>query len=249
MDAERLLACEVEAWRRAVLAARERVVFVVPKRVAGRLVSPHSFWHEIAARLDLKETATAKVTRSVQALLHEPGHSQASNCSSALPCRPLASEWSLPRSLLSFEEGRDKPTSATALETFATCPLAWVLDDAGIERGMVVKVPEGPLLNGTISHRLVEEVFLERAFEQDEEAFVLQTKLVLDALIRTEAATLLLPGASSERTQLEAQHLRRRACAAQVPGHEWSTHRRGRGGAASRERARQGLRAARSPRS
>lgn len=206
VDPERLLAREVEAWRRAVLAGRERVVFVVPNRVAGRLASPHPFWHEIVARLDLKEASAAKLTRSAQALLRDAdGVTPSVEVLDPLPLPAARVEWLLPAGLLSFDEGREKPTSATALETFASCPLAWVLDDAGVERGMVARIPEGPLLNGNLGHRLVEELFREGAFAWDESAVCERAKQVISALFRTEGATLLLPGAASERTQLEGQ--------------------------------------------
>ncbi len=205
VDAERRLSREAETWRNAVLAASERVVFIVPSRVAARLAAPHSFWHEIVARLGSKESSAGKLVRSARDLLRAPeGSPVRVEALDPLALPSSREAWSLSQGALVLD-GRDTSTSATALETFASCPLAWVLDDVGIERGMVARVPEGPILNGKLGHRLVEELFHEAAFEQEESVFVARVRCVLSELVRTEAATLLLPGAASERTQLENQ--------------------------------------------
>jgi ATP-dependent helicase/nuclease subunit B len=199
------IACEANAWRRAVLAARERVLFVVPNRAAGRPMSPHSLWHEIAARLDLDEEAAAKLTRSARSLLHEGAEAALAVeelVPRALPVARVA--WSLSGAPFS-ETSESEAASATALEKLAGCPLAWVLKRAGVQLGMIAKIPEGPLLNGGLGHRLVEALFRDGAFAGKEPAFLARAEALLSELVRTEAATLLLPGAASERAQLEAQ--------------------------------------------
>jgi hypothetical protein len=76
---------------------------------------------------------------------------------------------------------------------------------AELRFGSVAKVAEGPLLNGNLSHRLVEVLFVDGAFDLSEAEFVKQVAVTVDALIKKEAATLLLPGAVFERDQLVRQ--------------------------------------------
>jgi RecB family exonuclease len=205
-DAGKLLATESDAWRRGVLAARERVMFVVPSKVKGAAMSPHPMWDEIRARLGLEDdVATAPVTRHAERLLRSEGLI----LSSVETIPPLAlpegrGEWTLAQDLFTGEEGGG--TSATALTTLVSCPLAWVLKQrAGLRPGAIAKVAEGALLNGNLSHRLVENLFWENAFDLEEDAFSARADAVLEALLHTEAATLLLPGSAFERAQLVLQ--------------------------------------------
>ena len=205
-DSGKLLATESDAWRRGVLAARQRVVFVVPSKMKGAAMSPHPMWDEIRARLGLEDSAAIeRVTRHAQSLLRSEGPV----LSSIVTIRPLAlpegrGEWNLGHDLFTSED--DRGSSATALTTLVSCPLAWVLRErAGLRSGAIAKVAEGPLLNGRLSHRLVEDLFWENAFDLDEEAFGARTDAVLEALIRAEGATLLLPGGAFERAQLVQQ--------------------------------------------
>jgi ATP-dependent helicase/nuclease subunit B len=201
----KLLACEADAWRRAALSASERVLFVVPNRAAAQPMSPHPMWDEIAARLGLNERSAQKLTLHAQRLVSEPSHLGPEVESLTPLALPSArAEWALPAG--PFESSRQgKPTSATSLRTLASCPLSWVLDDAEVKSGITARVPEGPLLNGNLSHRLVEELFQIGAFDSEEEEFLSKADALLRQLVRMEAATLLLPGSAFERAQLEAQ--------------------------------------------
>ena len=203
----RLLAVEADAWRRGVLAARERVVFVVPRSEKGTATAPHPLWDEITARLGIDEdpAAISRITRDVPTLLRTDGGGLAAVttlCALALP--EARAVWKLPPVALAGDDARG--TSATALQTLVSCPLAWVLEHrANLRFGAVAKVADGPLLSGNLSHRLVEELFNAGAFDLDEPAFLGSVETTLERLIRTEGATLLLQGAVFERAQLSGQ--------------------------------------------
>ncbi len=204
----KLLAAEGEAWRRTVLFARERLVLVVPGVVNGAAASPHPLWDEISTRLRLDELpeAHAKIVCDVRKVLRGEAPS-ARVRTQALPPVSLpaaAGAWTLPGALL--EADGSVGASATALQALASCPLSWVLEHlAKLRFGSITKVAEGPLLNGNLSHRLVEELFREGAFNEGEPAFAERTRKAIELLVRTEAATLLLPGAVFERSQLTKQ--------------------------------------------
>ncbi|MCA9587531.1 MAG: PD-(D/E)XK nuclease family protein, partial [Myxococcales bacterium] len=208
-DAAKLLGIELDAWRRGVLAARQRVVFVVPSTVCGAPMGAHALWDEIAARLGLDQEETlARIASSPHALLAERDASIAPVAPVSLlelpEGRPM---WSLPGSRFARDDVLH--TSATALDKLATCPLRFVLEQhAKLRAGALARVADGPLLNGSLGHRLVEELHLEGAFALEEDAFAARAEQVLEALVRTEAATLLLEGAAFERAQLVPQLLR-----------------------------------------
>jgi RecB family exonuclease len=208
-DPGKLLAIESDAWRRGILAARERVIFVVPATVKGEPVAPHPTWDEIAARLGLKDdNAAACLTRYPQALL--AGGRGAADLVPFATVDPLRlpegrGAWTIPAARIAAADDVLR-TSATALDTLASCPLRFVLDRyAKLRSGALAKVASGPLLNGSLGHRLVEELHRERAFDLDDGAFALRAESVLAALLPTEGATLLLAGAAFERSQLVPQ--------------------------------------------
>jgi ATP-dependent helicase/nuclease subunit B len=214
-DPGKLLAIESEAWRRGILAARERVIFVVPATVKGEAVAPHPTWDEIAARLGLHdEKAAACVTRYPQAILAsrvaDGANASANGLVALTTIDPLRlpegrGEWIIPAARIAAADDVLQ-TSATALDTLASCPLRFVLSRyAKLRPGALAKVASGPLLNGSLGHRLVEELHRERAFDLDDGAFAVRAESVLEALLPTEGATLLLAGAGFERSQLVPQ--------------------------------------------
>lgn len=206
-DPGKLLTVESDAWRRGILAARERVIFVVPATLKGAAVAPHPTWDEIAARLGIEdEKAAACLTHYPQALL-------AANDESLVALTPLEplllpegrGQWTIPAARIAAADDLLQ-TSATALDTLASCPLRFVLSRyAKLRSGALAKVASGPLLNGSLGHRLVEELHREKAFELDDDPFAARARTMLDALLRTEGATLLLEGAAFERSQLVPQ--------------------------------------------
>ena len=184
------LEAESRAWRRAILSARERVIFALPATMQGVAMSPHSFWDEICGRLGLHDDqATLCITRDTRDLYD---HSL-----DALALPEALASWDV--TLPSIEDVR---LHATALETLVTCPLRFVLEErAQIEPGAVRPLAKGALLRGGITHRLVEELHAGGAFALDEHAFLHQLDVLLLPLVAREAATLLLDGAAFERTQ------------------------------------------------
>lgn len=206
-EPSQLLGAELTSWRRAILAARERVVLVIPRSSSGTRTADHPLWDEIIARLGIDEdaAAVAAITRDVSAVLQSNGSDVATTQTlTPLPLPDARGVWSIaPEALAGSPE---KGASATAIQCLVSCPMSWVLEHrAGLRFGAVAKVADGPRLNGNLGHRLVEELFLSGTFELDEATFLQRVSDTLDRLIRTEGATLLLEGATFERVQLIEQ--------------------------------------------
>ena len=207
-DSSKILRAEGDAWRRVVLAARERAVFFVPGTVDGQAPSPHPVLDEVLARLGVTDEADVdgKIVFTTRTLLERGGHELASVGTLApLPLPESRASWKVAPDVLDPDDPT-KAAAATSLEKLASCPLAWVLERrAKLRTGAIAKVASGPLLNGNLSHRLVEELFKEGAFGLEESAFMTQVGRQFEALIATEGTTLLLPGARNERDQLTRQ--------------------------------------------
>ncbi len=200
------LRSEAEAWRRAILAARGRVVLVVPRAIKGRATAPHPMWDEIRARLALDDRSEALLSREARELLARPhGGFVRTERQAPLVLPPARSTWRLaPDALRAATSGR--PTSVSALDKIAACPLTWVLEHrAALRQGAVATFASGSLLYGKLAHRLVEELYADGAFELEEVAFLEQVEARFESLLPREGATLLLPGASIERLRLTRQ--------------------------------------------
>jgi ATP-dependent helicase/nuclease subunit B len=208
VDPARRLAIETAGWRRAILAARRRLVLAVPRWSEGQELEPHPIWDEIVARFNATSSDTARITLSVQDALDgnaasEPLGSVFSAVDS-LPLPPARLAWRIDASLLQPAVRH----SASSVEALIGCPLRWVLEyRAGLRSASVVAIPSEPLMNGTLGHRLVEELHGAGVLA-DPTRTATEVEGVLDRLIAEEAAVLLRAGKAFERAQLKRQLVR-----------------------------------------
>lgn len=208
-DPGQMLRIEGDAWRRILLAARRQVIFLVPGSLDGEATSSHPLLDEVTARLGLDESGLSLLVHQARALLDGGGRGLVDVATHpVLPLPEARAEWTVSPEVLAAQD-LTRGTAATSLEKLASCPLAWVLDQrAKLRSGAIAKVASGPLLNGNLSHRLVEELHKAGAFDLDLPTFILRATALLDGLLETEGATLLLRGAANERAQLKSQILR-----------------------------------------
>ena len=88
--------------------------------------------------------------------------------------------------------------SPSSLASLIGCSLKWALDyHARIEKGRSLAIPGAPLVLGNLLHETVEEVLLTRPVSP--EAARQAALEHFDQILASRAATLLLPGAESER--------------------------------------------------
>lgn len=199
-----LLAAEVEAWRRVVLSAERRLVLVVPGTAYGARLDPHPIWDELVARLRAEAGDVAAVTLTSDDLLEGTrelarGFPVAAQELPALKLPVARAAWQLAPSLLS----NTTSYSASSLEELLGCPLAWVFKRrAGLRSSWALAIASGPLLNGRLGHRLIEELHKANSFRSLTATAVSE---LLERLIDQEAAVLRRPGMTFELSQLRLQ--------------------------------------------
>jgi ATP-dependent helicase/nuclease subunit B len=202
-DAPERLAAESRAWHHPVHAAKKRLVLAIPRWALGEGTDPHPVWDEIVARMGATPAHKALVTIDASDLLRGRVAALGSARSPAVnDLEPLAlpdarTEWRLDPSHL----GVSPKHSASSLEALIGCPLKWVFQYRGdLRAGALASIPRGPLLSGKIGHRLVEELHHAGAFAGPGMAKH-EVLAVIDRILREEAAVLLGPGKTFERSQ------------------------------------------------
>jgi ATP-dependent helicase/nuclease subunit B len=203
-DRSALLAAEVEGWRRVVVAAEKQLVLVVPGAAQGTRLDAHPIWDELAARVKAEPSDTASVTITASELLSRSKplaqHFSVSLEGLTQQVLPMArAAWHVAPSLL----GNMTSYSATSLEDLLGCPLTWVLKHrAGLRSAWALGIASGPLLNGRLGHRLIEELHRSNTFATQPGVGIAD---VLERLINEEAAVLRRPGMTFELSQLRHQ--------------------------------------------
>jgi ATP-dependent helicase/nuclease subunit B len=201
------LAVETSSWRRAILAARKRLVLAIPAWSLSEQLEPHPIWDEIVARFHAPPEDAARITLDVREMLEgrvtalgpAPGPRVMDHAPLSLPA--ASPSWKLDGKNLAPAVKH----SASSLASLVGCPLQWILRyRAGLRPGRLAAIPSGPLLSGRLGHRLVEELHRGSGL-MDPQRIAAQAQPLLDRLLREEAATLLRPGMSFELVQLRKQ--------------------------------------------
>lgn len=197
----RWLAEQAAGWRRAVQAATERLILVVPNARAGHRAAPHPLWDETVARLGLDEAAQRRVTQTSEELLQDGADGPRTHVLPALELPAGHGEWKV-----QFAVAPEMPShSPSALSTLLGCPLAWALEHLAGVRAERSGLPPMYLLNGQLGHRLIEELHAGGAFKLSERELELAAAREMDSLFAREGALLLRPGKGNERAQLRRQ--------------------------------------------
>jgi ATP-dependent helicase/nuclease subunit B len=203
-DRGALLAAEVESWRRVVLSADRRLILVVPAAAHGSRLDPHPIWDELVSRARASSADVARVALSSDELLtREPSVAKELDVRvrtlEPLALPPPRVSWRVTTPL--FRDGASY--SATSLERIVSCPLSWVFAHrAGLRASWALEIASGPLLNGRLGHRLIEELHTAGSFRDGATDEVAR---VLERLIDEEGAVLRRPGMTFELAQLRQQ--------------------------------------------
>lgn len=199
--AARLLRRDADA--RAALGRARQVVLVAPDRVAGARQTAHPLWAAIRGRMGWQRDEDAALLVWTPETLAQEGIAGSLPAQTTLsPARPEAPQatWQVP-SLAQFSRGAS--ISVSALETWLSCPLAYVLSRlARVRKREAGDLAMGPLLYGTLGHRTLEE--LARAGRLNGDLCEEDVVTVLRTLIPNEAAVLLRSGRAQERERLSA---------------------------------------------
>jgi RecB family exonuclease len=188
-------------FRRAVQAATGELLLVAPRTEKGRSLRSHPLWDELLARLNLDETARARVTRTPADLSSGGPWNVPLETLSPLPLPASHTEWQLELA----ELPELSPRSASSLSALLGCPFRWALQYlAGLD-SEGTDLPAAHLMNGTLGHRLIEELFTQGAFDLPAAEFKARAEREIDSLFESEGAILLRRGKSHERDQVRRQ--------------------------------------------
>lgn len=185
-DMTELLAREAWHWLRPVLAARERLVLVLPPQ--GEEV--HPVWQRIES---LFEKDHGPRIQPMEDLLTNAAHHPV--VQKPLPARRRW--WTLPAEVSIPQREKE---SFSSLESFLFNPYLWVLKyPAKLSPSSILDVSDGVLLYGNLSHHLVER------YVQRPDALTLSDQNLgqwfepeFEALVSQEGAVLLMPGRQEE---------------------------------------------------
>lgn len=187
---------EARAWRNPLHFTTEDLVLVLPRTMAGETVAPHPLLHEIKASKQLRVT-----TIDATQLLREEKITFAGRTFSTTPI-PAATPPE-PRRGWKAAPGTIPPRpeeSATSLELLLGCSFAWTMKHhARLRPGAARQIPEGDRLIGNLAHAIVARLFAQQPSWEPEKALI-RAQQLFDEMLQTEAAPLLLPGQSVERT-------------------------------------------------
>lgn len=197
LDSPGLAADAVSAgWERAVMNARQRVLFVAGGLECHQDGALHAFAHRIAPALDvladkvrledaLGQATTPVAGRTLERIAVEPVELPTS--------KPV---WTTPGG---FAERIVRSTeSATSFENLLSCQLMWGLKHvARLRQGRARSIPDGNRLIGNLAHALAREIFQPRQPPEPKIAAA-QTAALLDALIDQLAAPLRHPALAAD---------------------------------------------------
>jgi hypothetical protein len=188
-------AIEAWAWRRAVLAAKESVVFVRWRLSGTEVIQPHPFADELETRVEKGGLARGLATS--EALLAGRGPWQARTC-------PLGPAGAIKPRKVWHADGLavGGTQSATQLKTLLGCPFYWALRYAGeLRKGRALELPDGDELLGNFAHAILQDLLVgpeplaAGAGEPEARAWA---ERAFDARVATEAAPLVLRGKELE---------------------------------------------------
>jgi hypothetical protein len=202
---EQIVLREAASWRQAILAARSRVILVMPRRLKGETATPHPLWHEIFAQLESLHTVTKALIPAQTIATNETPHlgDRAIKRQAIGPLDLPAPQrrWVVPSSTIK----RRPIESITSIKTMIECPLAWALNyGAHVRPGVLNVLPDDANLIGILAHGVVERLFEQNKLWLPEEAASAASDM-FDSLALQSAAPLLRPGYTVEYERAKAR--------------------------------------------
>ncbi|WP_298398322.1 PD-(D/E)XK nuclease family protein [Sphingobium sp.] len=184
------------AWERAVLNARDRVIFVGTGLACEADETMHPLAHRLKPALDKLGNRVSLESALTQPALEFAGASLARQPITPSAIAEPRAAWATPAG---FEERlADHHESASSLESLLSCQLMWALRHvARLRPGRVRAIPDGNQLLGNLAHAIAREVFPPGAPPQPEDAES-HANTLLEARIDQLAAPLRHPELAEE---------------------------------------------------
>ncbi len=181
-----------DRWRRPLAQATEALLLVCPQRSAdGEDRYPHPLWDELVGQHGEETLQPLEVESPI--FPSEPSKR-------SLACSPPPAprrDWQVAPVLLGWRDTE----SPSGLASLMGCSLQWALRyHARLEKGRSLAIPGAALVLGNLLHETVEAVLLQKP-ESPDAARAAALEL-FDEIVASRAATLVLPGAESERQRI-----------------------------------------------
>ena len=192
---EAAAALRLDAQRRAILGATERVLLVEPALTAAQSTARHPIWHELAGLNGLSRAIVdgRSLRSGDHAVLCGRDWDTVPVESGALP-GPIR-DWSVPGKLIGPRESE----SASSLESLLGCPLNWVLKyQAHLRETGLLDMADGNRLKGNVAHEVLAR-FLAGPLPNNAAAVREAVAALLDEMLPEIGSPLLLPGRLRER--------------------------------------------------
>ena len=195
---EAAAALQLDAERRAILAARQQVLLIEPALTAAESTASHPIWHELTGLDGLDRVVVDGRTLRCGR--------RAALCGRTWDLEPVAArrlpepirDWSVPGDLI----GPREVESATSLESLLGCPLNWVLRYQGhLRQTELLDMAEGNRLKGNVAHEVLARFFSGPAPDSPEQVRE-QVAALLEEMLPEIGSPLLLPGMIREREDL-----------------------------------------------
>lgn len=189
------------ASRAPLIHARERIILVKPRMVAGQDAIPHPLWDEICSLVDENQLRRATI-RAAQ-LYSKPAIDFAGFTINLAPCEfiqmpTVHRNWQLPAGAVT---PRERDESFSSIDKLLGCSLAWVLEYRGYMRQpKPLDLSQKDMLIGKLAHAVIDAVYTQKKKWSSEEARQ-RAEAILEEYIPERAATLLLPGAGPQLRQ------------------------------------------------
>jgi ATP-dependent helicase/nuclease subunit B len=191
-------------WKMPILNARERIVLIKARVVAGERAAPHPVWDEISSMIDT--VSLQRITRQASDLFR---HQELEFSNSLIKSEAQGSQslpgalriWSVAPNLIRARSDE----SYSGVNSMLGCPLAWVLQyGAGLWQPRSLNLPEKQQLLGILAHATLRVLFDEQKNWEPDDAKERASRIVT-TLIPQMASALLLPGMSPQlREALDA---------------------------------------------
>lgn len=185
------------AWRMAILNAKERVILVKPRIIAGERAIAHPLWDEMASVVDTN--SWKQVTCGASEVFSSPSVDFGNARIECVEKQPIAlpgplRTWTVPPNLIRprFRE------SYASINKLLGCSLAWSLQYGGqMWQPEALNLPEKQLLLGMLAHAVVKNLY-EAKQQWDPYEAQAHAAAVVTELIPQMAASLQLPGLSPQ---------------------------------------------------
>ena len=195
LPCDEAIARHLEAQRRGILCATDRVLLVMSALAAAENTATHPVWHEIANVEGLDRTII--VGRSLRRA------SMTSLCGRAWQPAQIENrklphsirDWTVPKNLI----GARETESATSLESLLGCPLNWVLQyHARLRESSLLDMADDNRLKGNVAHEVLTRFFA-GPLSGNETEIRSTVEALLDEMLPEIGSPLLLSGRLRDR--------------------------------------------------